>query len=147
MDQVHVKRERPGDRRVAAWQGLMTAPGRTGPVASVPLRRMLGTDHGDAVASLRVRATGDPDPGAYKATCPDGTRPAGLSRTGRRGLCTHAGTGALRTADARQSAVTAERYGSACLRRPGARLLQVPVSFRESPVGCRLRWARLSAAP
>ncbi|CAM5241370.1 MULTISPECIES: glycoside hydrolase family 5 protein [Streptomyces] len=100
----------PGDWRATAWQRLMSAPGTTGPVASVPLWRMLSTDHGDAVTSPRVRATGDWDPGAYKAACPDGTRLAGLSHTGGRGLCTDAGAGELRAADARQTVVTDERY-------------------------------------
>ncbi|QTE02905.1 glycoside hydrolase family 5 protein [Streptomyces cyanogenus] len=100
----------PGDWRATAWGHLMTAPGRTGPVASVPLWRMLDTDHGDAVASLRVRATGDWDRGAYKAACPDGTRLAGLSHTGGRGLCTDVGAGDLRAGDARQTVVTDERY-------------------------------------
>ncbi|MER6685607.1 glycoside hydrolase family 5 protein [Streptomyces olivaceoviridis] len=100
----------PGDWRATAWQRLMSAPGTTGPVASVPLWRMLNTDHGDAVTSPRVRATGDWDPGAYKAACPDGTRLAGLSHTGGRGLCTDAGAGDLRAADARQTVVTDERY-------------------------------------
>ncbi|WP_459739721.1 glycoside hydrolase family 5 protein [Streptomyces sp. E-15] len=99
----------PGDWRATAWQHLTTAPGRTGPVASVPLWRMLSTDHGDAVASRRVRATGDWDPGAYKAACPDGTRLAGLSHTGGRGLCTDAGAGDLRAAGARQTVVGDER--------------------------------------
>lgn len=100
----------PGDWRATAWQRLMSAPGTTGPVASGPLWRMLSTDHGDAVTSPRVRATGDWDPGAYKAACPDGTRLAGLSHTGGRGLCTDAGAGDLRAADARQTVVTDERY-------------------------------------
>ncbi|MET8772346.1 cellulase family glycosylhydrolase [Streptomyces sp. NPDC004658] len=100
----------PGDWRTAAWQRLVSAPGATGPVASVPLWRMLSTDHADAVASPRVRATGDWDPGARKAACPDGTRLAGISHTGGRGLCTDAGAGGLRGADARQTVVTDERY-------------------------------------
>ncbi|KOX02044.1 MULTISPECIES: cellulase family glycosylhydrolase [unclassified Streptomyces] len=100
----------PGDWRATAWQRLMSAPGTTGPVASVPLWRMLSTDHADAVTSSRVRATGDWDPGAYKAACPDGTRLAGLSHTGGRGLCTDAGAGDLRAADARQTVVTDERH-------------------------------------
>ncbi|MEV7813006.1 cellulase family glycosylhydrolase [Streptomyces flaveolus] len=100
----------PGDWRATAWQRLTSAPGTTGPVASVPLWRMLSTDHADAVTSSRVRATGDWDPGAYKAACPDGTRLAGLSHTGGRGLCTDAGAGDLRAADARQTVVTDERH-------------------------------------
>ncbi|MEV5880828.1 cellulase family glycosylhydrolase, partial [Streptomyces sp. NPDC052101] len=63
-----------GDWRAAAWQHLMTAPSDTGPVAPVPVWRMLAVDHGDAVESVRVRAAGDWDPGAYKAACPDGLR-------------------------------------------------------------------------
>ncbi|MEU0053438.1 cellulase family glycosylhydrolase [Streptomyces sp. NPDC006309] len=100
----------PGDWRGAAWQRLMTTPGKAGAVAPVPVWRMLSTDHGDAVASLRVRAAGDWDPGAYKAACPDGTRLLGLSHTGGRGLCTDTGTADLRAADARRTVVTDERY-------------------------------------
>ncbi|MFF7355800.1 glycoside hydrolase family 5 protein [Streptomyces filipinensis] len=102
-----------GDWRAAAWQHLMTAPSLTGPVAAVPVWRMLSVDHGDAVESLRVRATGDWDPGAYKATCPDGLRLIGLGHTGGRGLCTDGTAGApgdLRATAAGQTVVTDERY-------------------------------------
>ncbi|MFE1880310.1 glycoside hydrolase family 5 protein [Streptomyces diastatochromogenes] len=99
-----------GDWRDAAWQHLMSAPSTTGPVAAVPVWRMLSTDHGDAVESLRVRATGDWDPGAYKAACPDGLRLAGLGHTTGRGLCTDAGAADLRSPDAGQTVVVDERY-------------------------------------
>jgi hypothetical protein len=71
---------------------------------------MLTTDHGDHVESLRVRATGDWDPGASKAACPDGLRLIGLSHTGGRGLCTDVTAGDLRAASGGQTVVTDERY-------------------------------------
>ncbi|MFF8905483.1 glycoside hydrolase family 5 protein [Streptomyces olivaceoviridis] len=134
-----------GDWRATAWQRLMSAPGTTGPVASLPLWRMLSTDHGDAVTSPRVRATGDWDPGAYKAACPDGTRLAGLSHTGGRGLCTDAGAGELRAADARQTVVTDERYvpGGGDWAS-GYTKYQCPAG--EFLIGYSLRGARVSAA-
>lgn len=98
------------DWRRTGWDRLMTAPSRTGPVAPVPVWRMLTTDHGDHVESLRVRATGDWDPGASKAACPDGLRLVGLSHTGGRGLCTDTAAGDLRAASGGQTVVTDERY-------------------------------------
>ncbi|MFH9088649.1 cellulase family glycosylhydrolase [Streptomyces sp. NPDC017673] len=135
----------PGDWRATAWQRLMSAPGTTGPVASVPLWRMLSTDHGDAVMSPRVRTTGDWDPGAYKAACPDGTRLAGLSHTGGRGLCTDAGAGDLRAADARQTVVTDERHVPAGGDwASGYTKYQCPAG--EFLIGYSLRGERVSAA-
>ncbi|MES4893158.1 cellulase family glycosylhydrolase [Streptomyces sp. NPDC096012] len=99
-----------GDWRGTAWRHLVTAPGKTGPVPAVPVWRMLSVDHGDAVASVRVRAAGDWDPGAYKAACPDGLRLVGLAHTGGRGLCTDGGAGDLRAPSGGQSVVTDERY-------------------------------------
>ncbi|MFH8774498.1 glycoside hydrolase family 5 protein [Streptomyces sp. NPDC017958] len=99
-----------GDWRSTAWQHLMSAPSTTGPVAAVPVWRMLSTDHADAVESLRVRTTGDWDPGAYKAACPDGLRLIGLSHTTGRGLCTDTGSADLRTSAAGQTVVVDERY-------------------------------------
>ncbi|MEV6532575.1 cellulase family glycosylhydrolase [Streptomyces sp. NPDC051639] len=98
------------DWRGAAWNRLMTSPSRTGPVATVPGWHMLATDHGDYVQSLRVRAGGDWDPGAYKAACPDGERLTGLGHSGGRGLCTDVTTGDLRAAGNTQTVVTDERY-------------------------------------
>lgn len=135
----------PGDWRATAWQRLMSAPGTIGPVASVPLWRMLSTDHADAVTSPRVRATGDWDPGAYKAACPDGTRLAGLSHTGGRGLCTDAGAGDLRAADARQTVVTDERHVPAGGDwASGYTKYQCPAG--EFLIGYSLRGERVSAA-
>ncbi|MFF8727033.1 glycoside hydrolase family 5 protein [Streptomyces sp. NPDC015171] len=134
-----------GDWRATAWQHLITTPGRTGPVAAVPLWRMLSTDHGDAVASLRVRATGDWDQGAHKAACPDGTRLAGLSHTGGRGLCTDTATGDLRAAEARQTVVTDERnVPSGGDWASGYTKYQCPAG--EFLIGYSLRGERVSAA-
>ncbi|WP_225823482.1 glycoside hydrolase family 5 protein [Streptomyces naphthomycinicus] len=133
-----------GDWRAAAWQHLVSAPGRTGPVASVPVWRMLSTDHGDAVESLRTRAGGDWDAGAYKAVCPDGSRLAGLSHTGGRGLCTDAGAGDLRAADTRRTVVTDERHVPAGGDwASGYTKLQCPAG--EFLIGYSLRGARVSA--
>ncbi|MEU0337382.1 cellulase family glycosylhydrolase [Streptomyces sp. NPDC006193] len=134
-----------GDWRATAWQHLMTAPDLTGPVPAVPVWRMLSTDHGDAVASLRVRATGDWDPGAYKAACPDGARLAGLSHTGGRGLCTDAGAGDLRAAGPARTVVTDERYVPAGGDwASGYTKYQCPADA--FLIGYSLRGARVSAA-
>ncbi|MEU5764781.1 cellulase family glycosylhydrolase [Streptomyces asoensis] len=98
------------DWRGTAWNHLMTAASRTGTVPPVPVRRMLSTDHGDAVQSRRVRAGGDWDQGASKAACPDGLRLIGLSHSGGRGLCTDTSAGDLRATTAAQTVVTDERY-------------------------------------
>ncbi|MEU6578556.1 cellulase family glycosylhydrolase [Streptomyces sp. NPDC046805] len=98
-----------GDWRATAWDHLMTSESRTGYVAPVPVWRMLTTDHGDYVQSLRVRAGGDWDPGASKAACPDGLRLIGLSHTGGRGLCTDTTGGDLRAPGDAQTVVTDER--------------------------------------
>ncbi|MEU9699616.1 cellulase family glycosylhydrolase [Streptomyces sp. NPDC047981] len=79
------------DWRAPAWTALTQAPGRTGPVPVSTAWYQLTTDHRDHNASLRVRAAGDWDSGARKAVCPDGSRLAGLSHTGGRGLCVSAG--------------------------------------------------------
>ncbi|GAA3825631.1 glycoside hydrolase family 5 protein [Streptomyces chiangmaiensis] len=100
----------PADWRSAAWNHLRTAPTRTGPVAPVPTWRMLATDHGDQVQSLRVRADGDWDPGAAKAACPDGLRLIGLSHSAGRGLCTDITAGDLGSAGNQQTVVTDERH-------------------------------------
>ncbi|MEU1189127.1 cellulase family glycosylhydrolase [Streptomyces sp. NPDC005859] len=97
------------DWRGAAWDHLMTSATRTGPVPQVSVRRMLTTDHGDAVQSRRVRAGGDWDPGASKAACPDGLRLIGLSHSGGRGLCTDTSGGDLRAPGTAQTVVTDER--------------------------------------
>ncbi|MGW3003645.1 glycoside hydrolase family 5 protein [Streptomyces sp. NPDC001155] len=137
-----------GDWRAAAWQHLMTAPSDTGEVAAVPVWRMLAIDHGDAVESVRVRATGDWDPGAYKAACPDGLRLVGLGHTSGRGLCTDStggGPGDLRAAVAGQTVVTDERYVPAGGDwASGYTKLQCPEgSFL---IGYSARGARVSAA-
>jgi endoglucanase len=81
----------PGDWRSAAWRRLITANTMPGYVAPVPSRSMLSPDHGDFVASARMRGQPDWDGGARKAACPDGKRLIGLSHTGNRGLCTDTG--------------------------------------------------------
>ncbi|MFI5977505.1 glycoside hydrolase family 5 protein [Streptomyces sp. NPDC051452] len=98
------------DWRGTAWRHLMSAPSGTGPVAAVPVWRMLSIDHGDAVESVRVRAAGDFDSGARKAVCPDGLRLVGLGHTGGRGLCTDSTAGDLRAGTGGQTVVTDERY-------------------------------------
>ncbi|MFI0960523.1 glycoside hydrolase family 5 protein [Streptomyces sp. NPDC021080] len=98
------------DWRGTAWNRLMTADSRTGPVAEVPSWRMLATDHGDYVQSLRVRAGGDWNSGASKAVCPDGERLVGLGHSGVRALCTDVSTGDLRSSATTQTVVTDERY-------------------------------------
>ncbi|WP_328475215.1 glycoside hydrolase family 5 protein [Actinoplanes sp. NBC_00393] len=98
-----------GDWRSAAWQRLITAQTRTGYVEPAPTRSMLSPDHADFVASLRLRAEPDWDRGARKAACPDGQRLIGLSRTGKRGLCTDTALSATWTA---YQVVTDERHVS-----------------------------------
>ncbi|MFE4967100.1 glycoside hydrolase family 5 protein [Streptomyces sp. NPDC056660] len=99
-----------GDWRATAWDHLVNSPSRTGYIEPGTTWRMLATDHGDAVQSLRVRAGGDWDSGAYKAACPDGLRLIGLAHSGGRGLCTDATTGDLRATGNAQTVVTDERY-------------------------------------
>ncbi|MFF7474113.1 cellulase family glycosylhydrolase [Streptomyces sp. NPDC008092] len=99
-----------GDWRATAWDHLMNSASRTGYVAPGTTWRMLSTDHGDQVESLRVRAGGDWDSGAYKAVCPDGLRLIGLAHSGGRGLCTDATAGDLRATGSAQTVVTDERY-------------------------------------
>lgn len=98
------------DWRGTAWNRLMTADSRTGSVAAVPGWRMLATDHGDYVQSLRVRSGGDWNSGASKAVCPDGERLIGLGHSGVRALCTDVSTGDLRSSAATQTVVTDERH-------------------------------------
>ncbi|MEV0935974.1 glycoside hydrolase family 5 protein [Streptomyces phaeochromogenes] len=83
------------DWRAAAWTRLVRASGRTGRVAPVTEWSMLSPDHGDFVASRRMRALPDWDSGARKAACPDGQRLLGLSHTGNRGLCSDVTAGLL----------------------------------------------------
>ncbi|MGW7242929.1 glycoside hydrolase family 5 protein [Streptomyces sp. NPDC054804] len=99
-----------GDWRATAWDHLLNSPSRTGYIAPGTTWRMLATDHGDAVQSLRARPAGDWDSGAYKAACPDGLRLIGLAHSGGRGLCTDATTGDLRATGNAQTVVTDERY-------------------------------------
>ncbi|NUL13320.1 glycoside hydrolase family 5 protein [Streptomyces lunaelactis] len=80
------------DWRAAAWNRLIGAQGRTGRVDPVTNWSMLSPDHGDFVASRRMRALPDWDLGARKAVCPDGQRLLGLSHTGNRGLCSDVST-------------------------------------------------------
>nr|WP_197686490.1 cellulase family glycosylhydrolase [Actinoplanes derwentensis] len=85
-----------GDWRDDAWRRLTTS-GLRGYVTPVPSRSMLSPDHGDFVASTRMRAAGDWDNGARKAVCADGQRLIGMSHTGNRGLCTDTVTAATWT--------------------------------------------------
>lgn len=79
------------DWRAGAWSRLVGAQGRTGQVARVADWSQLSPDHGDFIASRRMRGLADWDSGARKAVCPDGQRLLGLSHTGNRGLCSDAG--------------------------------------------------------
>ncbi|WP_405965225.1 glycoside hydrolase family 5 protein [Streptomyces sp. NBC_00723] len=133
------------DWRGAAWDHLMTSATRTGTVPPVPVRRMLATDHGDAVQSRRVRAGGDWDPGASKAACPDGLRLIGLSHTGGRGLCTDTAGGDLRAPDGAQTVVTDERHVPAGGDWAGGHTkLQCPAG--QFLIGYSRRGERVSAA-
>ncbi|MER7713779.1 cellulase family glycosylhydrolase [Streptomyces werraensis] len=98
------------DWRSDAWRRLVEAPGRTGHVPPVTRWAMLSPDHGDFVASRRMRALPDWDPGARKAACPDGLRLAGLSHTGNRGLCTDVRAGAPDDPGGGHEVVTDERH-------------------------------------
>ncbi|BCL29512.1 glycoside hydrolase family 5 protein [Streptomyces aurantiacus] len=98
------------DWRAAAWTRLIGAGGRTGQVAPVTEWSMLSPDHGDFVASRRMRALPDWDSGARKAVCPDGQRLLGLSHTGNRGLCSDVTAGPLRDPAGGHEVVRDERY-------------------------------------
>ncbi|MFJ9591109.1 glycoside hydrolase family 5 protein [Streptomyces acidicola] len=98
------------DWREPAWTRLINASSRTGYIAPVPDWAMLSPDHGDFVASRRMRALPDWDPGARKAACPDGQRLLGLSHTGNRGLCTNVTRDRLWDPAGGQTVVTDERY-------------------------------------
>ncbi|PRY19318.1 glycoside hydrolase family 5 protein [Pseudosporangium ferrugineum] len=99
-----------GDWRAGAWSALVGSPGRTGYVEPVARWSMLSPDHGDFVASLRMRERPDWDSGARKAACPDGQRLIGLAHTGNRGLCTDVTAGGLWPAGTAPQVVTDERY-------------------------------------
>ncbi|MGW6011413.1 glycoside hydrolase family 5 protein [Streptomyces sp. NPDC055210] len=98
------------DWRAAAWSRLVGATGRTGQVAPVTEWSMLSPDHGDFIASRRMRALPDFDSGARKAVCPDGQRLLGLGHTGNRGLCSDTTTGPLANAAGAPEVVKDERY-------------------------------------
>ncbi|MFI7501623.1 glycoside hydrolase family 5 protein [Streptomyces sp. NPDC049687] len=101
------------DWRAAAWTRLVTAAGRTGPVAPTSHWSMLSPDHADFDQSLRMRALPDWDPGARKAVCPDGERLIGLGHTGNRGLCTDTTAGDLWGASAAHEVVFDDRHVTA----------------------------------
>ncbi|MFJ4790661.1 glycoside hydrolase family 5 protein [Streptomyces sp. NPDC088794] len=101
------------DWRAAAWTRLITATGRTGPVAAVPEWSQLSPDHGDFVQSRRLRALPDWDSGARKAACPDGQRLLGLSHTGNRALCSDVTAGALWAPAGAHEVVVDERHVAA----------------------------------
>ncbi|MGW3283153.1 glycoside hydrolase family 5 protein [Streptomyces sp. NPDC001002] len=101
------------DWRASAWTRLISATGRTGPVAAVPEWSQLSPDHGDFVQSRRLRALPDWDSGARKAACPDGQRLLGLSHTGNRGLCSDVTAGALWAPAGGHEVVVDERHVAA----------------------------------
>ncbi|MGC5564959.1 glycoside hydrolase family 5 protein [Streptomyces sp. FR-108] len=98
------------DWRAAAWSRLVGATGRTGQVARVAEWSMLSPDHGDFIASRRMRGVPDFDSGARKAVCPDGQRLLGLAHTGNRGLCSDVTTGAPAASGGGYEVVKDERY-------------------------------------
>ncbi|MEU7364755.1 cellulase family glycosylhydrolase [Streptomyces hygroscopicus] len=97
-----------GDWRADDWNRLVTAPGRTGPVARTPRWNMLDLDHADYNVSATMLAKPDWSPGNRKGNCPDGQRLAGLGRGDSRGLCTNAGRPTK--GHATWTVVTDERY-------------------------------------
>ncbi len=78
------------DWRYPAWSKLVTAPGKSGPVATQPRWNMLGSGatSPDNNSSLRAQGT-DWDSGQWKGNCPDSERLIGLSRSSNRALCTN----------------------------------------------------------
>lgn len=78
------------DWRYPAWSKLVTAPGKSGPVAAQPRWNMLGSGatSPDNNSSLRAQGT-DWDSGQWKGNCPDSERLIGLSRSSNRALCTN----------------------------------------------------------
>ena len=79
------------DWRAKKWKQLVSSPGYNGYVPPVSQFKMLNIDHTDFIQSPTVRSRPDWDPGAFKATCPDGMRLIGLSHGANRGLCTDKG--------------------------------------------------------
>ncbi|MET0414954.1 MAG: cellulase family glycosylhydrolase, partial [Actinoplanes sp.] len=98
------------DWRSGAWTRLIAATGRTGRVDPAPRWSMLSPDHGDFIASQRMRQQPDWHSGARKAACPDGQRLIGLAHTGNRALCTDAG---LEARWSTHQVVTDERHVTA----------------------------------
>ncbi|MGW1430255.1 glycoside hydrolase family 5 protein [Streptomyces sp. NPDC002431] len=80
-----------GDWRATAWNKLVNAPGRTGPIASASRWNMLNLDHADYNVSATKLAGPDWSVGNRKGNCPDSQRLVGLGRGDSRGLCTDAG--------------------------------------------------------
>ncbi|NLU71383.1 cellulase family glycosylhydrolase [Streptomyces sp. HNM0575] len=99
-----------GDWRAGAWKRLVNAPARTGAIPATDRWSMLSPDHGDFVASLRMREQGDWDSGGRKAACPDDQRLIGLSHTGARGLCTDTDARGLSAPGGAHEVVTDERH-------------------------------------
>lgn len=79
------------DWRADKWKQLVSTPGYTGQVPPVSQFKMLNIDHADYIQSVTIRSRPDWDPGAFKATCPDGMRLIGVSHGANRGLCTDKG--------------------------------------------------------
>ncbi|MBL1101978.1 glycoside hydrolase family 5 protein [Streptomyces coffeae] len=103
------------DWRAGAWTRLINAEGRTGHIDPVARWSMLSPDHGDFVASRRMRALPEPDwdRGARKAACPDGQRLMGLSHTGNRGLCSDVSAASLADTSGGHEVVTDQRHVAA----------------------------------
>lgn len=83
------------DWRGPYWKRLIAAKGLSGKVAPVRTWSQLRAKHRDHIASVRVRAAGDWDPGKRKAVCPDDQRLVGITHFDHYALCTDAGAANL----------------------------------------------------
>ncbi|BFV55464.1 hypothetical protein KCMC57_up05680 [Kitasatospora sp. CMC57] len=140
-DGTRLSIEDAGDWRITDWRRLITAPGRTGPVAQVEHWSMLNLDHTDYVVSARMLALPDWDGGARKAACPDGQRLTGLGRSDGRGLCTDSAQPA--PTDTPYLRVTDERYVTGGDWAPGYNKLQCPDD--QLAVGYSVRGAAMAS--
>ncbi|MFF2008425.1 glycoside hydrolase family 5 protein [Streptomyces sp. NPDC058195] len=115
-----------GDWRTTAWNKLVNASGRTGPVAPAPRWNMLNLDYADYNVSATKLAGPDWSAGNRKGNCPDSQRLTGLGRGNSRGLCTDAGQPAK--GNGAWTVVTDERYVTGGDWASGYNKLQCPAS-------------------